>query len=153
MGDPALPDSAGPADRRLAELRRRRNLWVALATLLGLTAVAVTLAYGKYRSLYREHYQFRSQVTPGMSERDVVACVGSPYRTYWTPAAVAPIFAGRGIYRTFDRAVGDPGVVPRHFRKVMHYRPTPVHGEFVFIDDMGRVMMVVTGRTGKEALS
>ena len=135
-------------EAQIARARKRMRRWIMLVAILGMAACTVVLAYGKHRTIYRDHYEFRSIVQPGMTEDDVVARFGPPYRIYWTPTQVAPIFAGRGVYDRFDRDVSPDGDLPAEFAKVLHYRPTLTHGEFVFIGADGVVLMVVTGRTG-----
>lgn len=144
--DPAATTAAMEA--QLARARKRMRRWVILVAALGTAACAVVLAYGRHRTIYRDHYEFRSVVQPGMTEDEVVGRFGQPYRVYWTPTQVAPIFAGRGVYDKFDGDVSADGDLPVEFAKVLHYRPTLTHGEFVFIGEDGTVLMVVTGRAG-----
>jgi len=130
----------------LVRKRRQRNRWVALAVAIGLSLFGLMVVLCTRYSLYREHHEFRRVVRPGMSDEDVVARFGEPYRTYWTRQALEPVLAGRGAYTRFDRDPAEPGSVPARFLKVLHYRPTPEHGEFVFIGADGRVVQVLTDR-------
>lgn len=128
----------------LARKRRQRNRWIALVVMIGLSLFGLTVVLCTRYSLYREHYEFRRVVKPGMRQEEVVARFGEPYRTYWTRQAIEPVLAGRGVYSRFDKDPGVPGNVPTEFLKVLHYRPTPEHGEFVFIGADGRVVQVLT---------
>ena len=136
---------AAEEKRRIEQLRRRMQLWVAIIALVGVAACAAILAYGKYRNIHREHYDFRQQVRQGMSEHEVAARFGDPYRTYWTKRAIEPVLAGRGVY-SFSEETPGTGIIPDEFKKVMHYRPTLSHGEFVFVGEDGKVLLVLTGR-------
>lgn len=153
-GNSLKPDnqSALSADMeaQIERARKRVRRWVLLVAVLGTAACAALLAYGRHHMTHRDHYEFRSVVKPGMTEDEVVARFGRPYRIYWSPAQLAPIFAGRGVYERFDRDVSPEGDLPEEFAKVLHYRPTLSHGEFVFIGPDGLVLMVVTGRVRRE---
>jgi len=133
-------------EKYIARRRRQMHFWVALVTLAGILAFCLLVVYGKHRQIYQEHYEFRRHVKPGTHEQQIQARFGAPYRTYHTHASIESIFAGRGVYTSFDRDVAKRERLPQDFEKVLHYRPTSEHGEFVFIGDDGRVLMAVTGR-------
>jgi hypothetical protein len=141
----------GPEEtaQRLAALRWRMNLLVALAALVGFGAFATVLVVAKTRALYGEHYAFRAGVRPGMTEAEVRQRFGEPYRVYWVPEVLKPVLEGRGRYQRFSPDVTRPGVVPPRYARALHYRTTLEHGEFVFLDEAGKVLAVVTGRPGQ----
>lgn len=144
--------ASGPdeAQRRIMALRRQMNLLVGLAALVGFSLFAAVLIGAKTRSLYREHYDFRAAVRPGMEEAEVLRRFGEPYRTYRTEGVVRHVLEGRGRYQRFSPDVTRPGVVPQGFARVLLYRTTLEHGELVFVDEAGKVLRVVTGRPGPE---
>ncbi len=137
-------------EQALERKKRRMYLWVALVALIGIGAFGALVVYAKQRTIYAPHYEFRSAVKAGVTEKEVIAGFGRPYRSYWTPEAIGRVFAGRGIYGRFDRDVTSEGALPSDFKRVMLYRTTNEHAEFVFVGQDGKVMMVVTGRVTRE---
>ena len=88
--------------RRLAQLRRRMLLCVALAGLVGFGGFAAVLVVGKQRDINREHYEFRQTVRPGLNEAQVRERWGEPYRTFWTRLELGAVLSGGGRYKRFD---------------------------------------------------
>jgi hypothetical protein len=123
------------------------NRLVALVAAIGICAFAAVVIMGKYHTIYRDHYEFRRVVVPGTASEQVVQGFGEPYRTYWTPTAVHQVLSGRGLYSRFDQDVSRAQTVPPDYAKVLHYRTTIEHGEFVFVGYDGRVLRVITGRS------
>lgn len=130
----------------LARAQRRRNLYLVVVVGLAVVAFGALVAFSKQYTLYREHYQFQRFVRPGVGQSEIEERFGLPYRTYWTKSALEPVLQGRGAYRHFDPDPGDVNRVPREFAKVLHYRTTAEHGEFVYIGPDGRVIQVLTAR-------
>jgi hypothetical protein len=130
----------------LERAQRRRNLYLAVVVGLAVVAFGALVAFSKQYTLYREHYQFQRFVRPGVSQEQIEQRFGLPYRTYWTKSALEPVLQGRGAYRHFNPDPGDSDRVPREFAKVLHYRTTAEHGEFVYIGPDGRVIQVLTAR-------
>ncbi|NSW54617.1 MAG: hypothetical protein HPY44_01270 [Armatimonadetes bacterium] len=128
-------------DRR----RRRMLVLVTVVALTGLCAFAALMVYAVRRNVNREHYEFRAFVRPGVGEDEVIAEFGEPYRRFFTRSSIEPILSGRGQYTRFDRDVSPDQPGMSDFCKVLHYRTTLEHGEFVFIGTDGKVTAVVTG--------
>jgi len=145
---PTLDDyGRGKAGDERDRRRYRMLALVTLVALLGLSAFAALMVHAVKRSVNQEHYEFRAFVRPGMAEEEVVAEFGEPYRRFFTRSSVEPILSGRGQYTRFDRDVSPDQPGMSDFSKVLHYRTTLEHGEFVFIGGDGRVTAVVTGST------
>ena len=148
---PTLDDyGQGKAGDDFARRRRTMLTLVALVTLAGICAFSALMVYAVKRNVNQEHFQFRAFVRPGVTEDEVIQRFGRPYRTFYTRSSVEPIFAGRGQYRRFDRDVSPDQPGMSDFSKILHYRTTLEHGEFVFLDDSGLVTVVVTGRAGPQ---
>ena len=125
--------------------RNRMNVLVAIATLAGVAALVVLFVYAKHRTVHAEHYEFRRVARPGADEQDIIEAFGRPYRVYWTRKSAMAALSGRGAYSRFDRDMSSPQAFPANFARVLHYRPTTLHGEYVFISEDGEVLLVVTG--------
>ena len=147
----AEPTADEVAARRLAALRRRMMIQIMVVTLLGIATLITLIAVGKYRTVYKEHFEFRQYCkTSNLTEDMVLLKFGEPYRIYWSHESIAPVFDGKGLFHKFDGGVKDASSLPPAFMKVLHYRTTVEHGEFVFIASDKSVIRVVTGHRRPE---
>ena len=111
---------------------------------LGLLCLYVIVSL-EMRHMRREHYAFDGAIQPGMTEADVRAAFGAP-REIWTYAQRGTLFDSFGVHGRFPDWHGR-GRWPSAFHHAARHDTAFDWAEFVFYDQQGRIIAIVSGKT------